>query len=242
MNKILVADDENLILYSLSAALHGETAEVKTVKNGIEALREIGAHFYDLCFLDIHLPDLNGLDIMKTIKEVSPGTKIIIMTGSDIDDTTMRFIRENASLFFSKPFDLDMVKAAVEKILERKEPVYRNGMHAYRDHESFVKWSTCDKRRCKRKFTPKTIAFSTDAIGETRESKKLNAEVLDISDTGIGLLTTAPLTPGHVIRLSSIKEQVAAVVRWSMIVDNNDRYRVGAQFVRPDETQFGNQC
>jgi DNA-binding response OmpR family regulator len=242
MKKILVADDENLILYALSTALHGKTAEVKTVKNGMEALREIGAHFYDLCFLDIHLPDLNGLDIMKTIKEASPGTGIIIMTGSDLDDTAMRSIRENASLFFSKPFDLDMVKASVEKILERKESAHRNGMQAYWDYGSFVQLPACDKRGCERKFTPKTLVFSTDAVGgESRERKKLNAEVLDISDTGIGLFTTVLLEPGHVIRLSDIKEQVAAVVRWSMIVDNSDRYRVGARFISPEEPPPGNR-
>jgi CheY-like chemotaxis protein len=50
VKKILVADDENLILYSLSSILHSDQTEVETVKNGTEALREIGTHFYDLAF------------------------------------------------------------------------------------------------------------------------------------------------------------------------------------------------
>ena len=132
MKKILIADDENLILYSLSSLLQGSQTEVKTVKNGTEALREIGTHFYDLCFLDINLPDLSGMDVMKTIKEVSPATKIIIMTGGDPDDTTMRFIEENASLFLSKPFDLDMVKVSVEKILAFYDTVKKHGAYPIR--------------------------------------------------------------------------------------------------------------
>ena len=237
MNKILVADDENLILYSLSVMLHGETAEVKTVKNGIEALREIGAHFYDLCLLDIHLPDLNGLDIMKTIKKTSPETKIVIMTGSEVDDATMQLIQENACLFVSKPFDLDMIKDAVEKILERRDPVYRNGAHAYRDYESFVKWLTHDKRQCERKVTTKVITFSTDTWnGMAGENKKLDGELLDISDTGIGMLTTSPLAPGYTISFTNVKEQTSGIVRWSMIVDQGGPYRVGVQFIRPEET------
>jgi CheY-like chemotaxis protein len=239
MKKILVADDENLILYSLSSMLQSDKTEVKTVKNGTEALREVGSHFYDVCFLDIHLPDLNGLDIMKTIKQVSPATKIIMMTGGDLDDTTMRFIQENASLFLSKPFDLDMVKDSVEKILAGRGPVYRNDVNAYRDYESFVKWLTNDKRRCQRRFTAKAITFSTDTLsgmnGKAVESERLSAEVLDISDTGIGMLTKSPLAPGHVITFSNIKEQAAGVVRWSMIVDQSDLYRVGIQFIPPHE-------
>jgi len=240
MKKILVADDENLILYSLSSILHSNQTEVKTVKNGIEALREIGTHFYDLCFLDINLPDLNGMDIMKTIKEVSPATKIIIMTGGDPDDTTMRFIQENASLFISKPFDLDMVKGSVERILQGREPLYRNDMHAYRDYESFVKWLTNDKRRSERKFTAKAIAFSTDTVhtldDRSLEMVRLTAEVLDISDTGMGMLTTSALAPGNVITFSNIKEQAAGIVRWSMIADRSNLYRVGIQFIPPHET------
>ena len=239
MKKILVADDENLILYSLSSLLHSNQTEVKTVKNGTEALREIGTHFYDLCFLDINLPDLNGMDVMKTIKEVSPETKIIIMTGGDPDDTTMRFIQENASLFLSKPFDLDMVKGSVEKILQGRGPLYRNDMHAYRDYESFVKWLTNDKRRSERKFTAKAIAFSTDTlhtlIDRGLERVRLSAEVLDISETGMGMLTRSALAPGHVITFSDIKEQVAGIVRWSMIADRSDLYRVGIQFIPPHE-------
>jgi CheY-like chemotaxis protein len=239
MKKILVADDENLILYSLSSLLHGDAIEVKTVKNGIEALREIGTHFYDICFLDINLPDLNGMDVMKTIKEASPSTKIIIMTGGDPDDTTMQFIKENASLFISKPFDLDMVKSSVEKILQGRETLYRNDMHAYRDYESFVKWLTNDKRRSERKFTAKAIAFSTDTVHTMNdrglERVRLSAEILDISDTGMGMLTTSALAPGHVITFNNVKEQAAGIVRWSMIADRSDLYRIGIQFIPPHE-------
>ena len=239
IKKILVADDENLILYSLSSKLQGDNTVVKTVKNGTEALREIGCHFYDVCFLDIHLPDLNGLDIMKTIKQVSPDTKIIIMTGSDLDEATIRFIQENASLFLSKPFDLDMVKESLDKILAGKGPVYRNDALSYRDYESFVKWLTNDKRRCQRRFTAKAITFSTAAListnGNAAQRERQSAEVLDISDTGIGMLTMSPLAPGHVITFSNIKEQAAGVVRWSMIIDQSSLFRVGIQFIPPEE-------
>jgi len=71
--------------------------------------------------------------------------------------------------------------------------------------------------------------------GNAVQRERLSAEVLDISDTGIGMLTMSPLAPGHVITFSNIKEQAAGVVRWSMIVDQSSLFRVGIQFIPPQE-------
>ncbi len=123
--KILIVDDESLILYSLSMMLRGDGREVKTASNGRDALQEISNHRYDICFLDIHLPDMNGLDIMKIVKEVSPATNVIIMTGGEITHTMMKSIRENARLFMAKPFEMGQVTAIVDQLLAQGEPLNR---------------------------------------------------------------------------------------------------------------------
>ena len=74
MQKILLVDDEALILYSLSKTLRHCGSEVTTVTNGTDALSEIQRNSYDICFLDVQLPDANGLDLMKTIRNDSPST------------------------------------------------------------------------------------------------------------------------------------------------------------------------
>ncbi|HYQ47769.1 MAG TPA: hypothetical protein VEP69_01775, partial [Thermodesulfovibrionales bacterium] len=90
-----------------------------------------------------------------------------------------------------------------------------------------------------RKFTAKAITFSTDTLhtisDRGMEKVKLSAEVLDISDIGMGMLTRSALAPGHVITFNNIKEQAAGIVRWSMIADRSDLYRVGIQFIPPHE-------
>jgi len=122
IKKILIVDDDQYILEVMSKALCkvcNFRGEIKTVKNGKDAIKEVSDCFYNICFLDIKLPDLNGLDVMKKIKEISPETRIAIMSGSFITDDMKRAIEEGASLFIEKPFDLSQIKPFVKQVSER---------------------------------------------------------------------------------------------------------------------------
>lgn len=138
MKKILIVDDEFLILYSLSMTLRRDDREVKTVANGKDALKELGNRRYDLCFLDVRLPDMNGLDIMRTVKKISPTTKIIIMTASEITSAMMESIQESAQLLMSKPFDLFRVTAYVDQLLAPGEPFARDGCKTLEEYAPFT--------------------------------------------------------------------------------------------------------
>ena len=128
MKRILIVDDENLIRYSLSAALRQDDTYVKAVECGKDALSEINHIFYDLCFLDVNLPDMNGLDLMKVVKKSSPATKIVIMTGGVVDAPEMlQSIQANANLLLPKPFDLDRIKLFVDRIIGQGMSIRRSG-------------------------------------------------------------------------------------------------------------------
>ena len=116
MSKILLVDDEYLILYSLSATLRHDGSDVTAVANGKDALNEIRRSPYDICFLDVNLPDANGFDLMKTVQEVSPATRIIIMTAVDLNAGQMRYLHNNACHFLPKPFNLEDVRSLVANI------------------------------------------------------------------------------------------------------------------------------
>lgn len=122
--KILIVDDEQTIREGLSKALcqfcdfHGE---IKTVENGKDAIEEISRCFYDVCFLDMRLPDSNGIDVMKKINELSPETKIAVMTGSPITADMKRAIEESASLFLEKPFDISRVRTFLKQALTSEQ-------------------------------------------------------------------------------------------------------------------------
>jgi DNA-binding NtrC family response regulator len=102
--RILIVDDEPLIRLSL-AKLFQKIAEVKTASSAEEALIDIDSQFYYLCFLDINLPGMNGLDAMKIIKNNSPKTKVAIMTGGFLNEAMKEQITDHAYAFVEKPFD-----------------------------------------------------------------------------------------------------------------------------------------
>jgi two-component system response regulator PilR (NtrC family) len=120
MKKILIVDDEELICWGLSRIIHNLTtfdSDIKAVNNAGEAAAEIDSCKYDLCFLDIHLPDGDGLDLMRRAKESSPKTKVVMMTSYELDDSTRNDIQENAFSFVPKPFDLIQLREVVESAL-----------------------------------------------------------------------------------------------------------------------------
>ncbi len=116
MKKALLVDDEHLILYSISTTLKADGYAVTSVENGTAALKEIAAQDFDVCFLDVNLPDVNGLDIMKVVRQRSPRTGIVIMTAADLSDQQWASIRSNGGHFLPKPFDIEHVRALAAKL------------------------------------------------------------------------------------------------------------------------------
>ena len=120
MKKVLLVDDERFFLQSLSRALQNTDMEVKRVETGTEALQEIAAEPYHLCFLDICLPDLDGTEVLRSIAELSPETKVIMMTAGGITVEVQKIIEKYAYMFLAKPFDLFQARMLVKSISEEQ--------------------------------------------------------------------------------------------------------------------------
>jgi len=116
MMKILLVDDKELILYPLSRILRQGGSDVTTVANGKDALREIQKSCYDICFLDVQLPDANGLELMKIFRQLSPTTSIIIMTALCLTNEQQQSLRSHNCHYLLKPFELDQVQALIAEI------------------------------------------------------------------------------------------------------------------------------
>ncbi len=119
--RILIVDDEPNIRAVITKSLYkgcGFQGEVKTVANGKDAIHEISSSFYNICFLDINLPDINGLDVMEKIKDISPDTKIAVMSGSYITDEMQGKINECALVLLEKPFNISEIKIFLKQALE----------------------------------------------------------------------------------------------------------------------------
>jgi DNA-binding NtrC family response regulator len=114
---ILVVDDEPLIRWSLVNRLKEEgyrTLEAATANEAVSQHRD-GA---DLVLLDYHLPDANGLQVLKQIKETDPDTLVIMLTANTEVGVAVESMKGGAFHYANKPFDLDEVVLLVEKALE----------------------------------------------------------------------------------------------------------------------------
>jgi len=118
--KILIVDDELLMLSCLEKALRDEHTEVKAVQSDRQAMEAVNSCFYNLCILDICLQDVNGFELMKAIKEMSPETLVLLMSGNDYSD----IIEKEQLLFIPKPFELYFMKTFVKQLLKNPDKLF----------------------------------------------------------------------------------------------------------------------
>lgn len=118
--KILVADDDELLLEKLVSALKNTGAEVDRAVDGKAALSFLDGNSYDLVVTDIRMPHLDGLELIARLRERSPATRFIAVTGYASVETAVACLRFGASDFLVKPFELadflDSVKVSLEKV------------------------------------------------------------------------------------------------------------------------------
>ncbi len=120
MNRILVVDDEEGVRYSFKRAF-GSIYEVMTAETGQEALQEIERSSPEVIFLDIRMPELSGLEVLRRIKGYFPKLPVIIMTAYGDTDTAIEAMKLGAFDYIPKPFENPEIRRLIEKGLE----VYR---------------------------------------------------------------------------------------------------------------------
>jgi two-component system, NtrC family, response regulator AtoC len=114
---ILVVDDEALIRWSLTERLKAEGYAVLEAGTGQEALEKLPEGI-DLVLLDYRLPDIDGLNVLRKIKDFDQDVLVIMLTAYASVDTAVEAMKEGAFHFAHKPFNLDEVAATVERALE----------------------------------------------------------------------------------------------------------------------------
>lgn len=117
--KVLVVDDEQDIAEVISYLLVRAGCQVTTVGTGRAALDVVRNDGIGLVMLDYMLPDINGLDVLKQIKAVSPDTKVIIVTGRGTDKVLADVLEAGASAYVVKPFLNDRLVELVRETLAR---------------------------------------------------------------------------------------------------------------------------
>ena len=121
LNRILVADDEESMRWVLSKALRKKGFTVDLAVDGDKALELIRENNYDLAIFDIKMPGISGLDLLDRVRELKSEVLIVIMTAEASMKNAVEAMKRGAYDYITKPFDLDVIDAIVEKVNRARE-------------------------------------------------------------------------------------------------------------------------
>jgi len=124
--KILIVDDEAGMQRLLSRVLTREGYQATPVGSAREALELISQDSFDLMITDIQMPEMNGLELLREVKEFDPSLTILVMTAYGTVESAVEALRNGAYDYLTKPFETDEIRLAVAKALEHKRLVAEN--------------------------------------------------------------------------------------------------------------------
>ena len=120
MEKILIVDDNETLRFTLTELLEESGFECKAVEDGSAALDEVKSNSYGLVILDMRLPGMSGLEILRKIKGCNISLPVIMLTAFGEIRTAVEAMKQGAHDFITKPFDNDAMIMTIKKTLELK--------------------------------------------------------------------------------------------------------------------------
>ncbi|MFB3884691.1 MAG: response regulator [Thermodesulfobacteriota bacterium] len=118
---ILIVDDEKNIRLTLSQALQVLEMETDVAANGEEALAKLKERTFGLILLDLKMPGMDGMDVLRRVREIRPDIRIIIITAYGTIELAVEAMRLGAVDFIQKPFSPDEVRRLVSRVMDREK-------------------------------------------------------------------------------------------------------------------------
>jgi DNA-binding NtrC family response regulator len=127
---VLVVDDEKHILTVLREALTHFGYRATCVASGTEALAAVRAELFDVAIIDIRMPDMSGLDLLREIKRQDESIEVVVITGYPSITSAVEALKEGAYDYLSKPLILDELQHLMQRVMERR--FLRGEVHSLR--------------------------------------------------------------------------------------------------------------
>ncbi|MFH1491182.1 MAG: sigma-54 dependent transcriptional regulator [Pseudomonadota bacterium] len=166
---VLVVDDEAVVRNGIKRALQNRGIQSTPAANGREALDLLEKQAFNLVLLDIRMPDMDGMEVLKQIRARYNNTNVIMITGYPTIDTAVQCIKFGALDYLVKPFSLDDLEAALKKIITLEPAPSREGTRGRR---------------------PEIEGMKEFIIGESRPMRNLFEKIFKVSPTDSTVLIT----------------------------------------------------
>ena len=124
--QILFVDDDQQILEIVSAYLSRFGYHVDTINNGTTALEKIQQKDYAVVFTDLIMPEISGLDLLKSIKRSNPSTEVVIVTGYGTIESAIEALKLGGYDYLQKPINFERLKILIERIIEKRKLLLEN--------------------------------------------------------------------------------------------------------------------
>jgi len=128
MPSILVIDDKNSMRTMLSRTLQEEGFQVDAVEGGPRGLELARLKSYDLALTDLKMPEMDGLQVLSTLKEIDSDMAVVIMTAYGTVETAVEAMKNGAYDFITKPFDPDHLTVIIQRALENRRLLAENSL------------------------------------------------------------------------------------------------------------------
>ncbi|MEW9581351.1 response regulator transcription factor RqpR [Paraburkholderia sp. DGU8] len=137
--RILIADDHAVVRQGVRQLLldRGAAREVHEAQNGGEVLDAVGQHGYDVVLLDISLPDMNGVEVLKRLKRKAPRVAVLMFSMYREDQYAVRALKAGASGYLSKTVDAAQMIGAIQQVAAGRKYVSPAMAEALADYVSF---------------------------------------------------------------------------------------------------------
>jgi two-component system, NtrC family, response regulator PilR len=126
MSNLLIVDDEQSYRQLLSLVFEGAGHNLRTASNGREAVQMLQQEPADVIITDVRMPDMDGIELLRAVREFLPDIGVILMTAFATVDTAREAFKLGADDFIQKPFDVEELKLIVKKALEKQALIDEN--------------------------------------------------------------------------------------------------------------------
>lgn len=130
--RVLIVDDDQFLAETLADILSQEVMEVETCRTGAEALAAARAHPYGIALVDVRLPDMGGIELLRRLREAAPDMDIVIVTGNASVHSAIEAMNQGATRYILKPCAPDELLSIVRDLTERSHLRERNRLYLKR--------------------------------------------------------------------------------------------------------------